>query len=272
MERAGWLAQKGTFGPAQEVLTAACADLDAAVAMAPGNVQVRLMRGLMYGRFPSFYNKGPLAKDDLEIALRLPEFTTQPPEKRAEAHLVLGVVYAASGDVAKAGAEYLAVVDANSSGDSAKSARDQMKKLADNAPAAKGPYHPDRFPKISAATSPIIAVASITISKQASGDPAYIEALVQTVKSQPGLQGTHVLQSMDRPGMLVIMTWWKDKQALNDWFYSDAHQGLIRQIYVEHKSSGGEASQVAIELLAPLEGGMRLNGGLAPESKSQVSK
>jgi heme-degrading monooxygenase HmoA len=273
MERAGWLAQKGTFGPAQEVLAAACSDLDGAVAKAPSNLQVRLMRGLMYGRFPSFYNKGPLAKDDLETALKSPSFASESAEKRAETHLVLGVVYSSSGNIAQAGVEFLAAVDANPDGDSAKAARGQMKKLAETAPAANAqaaPYHPDRFPKVSADLSPVIAVASITITKKGAGDDSYMQDLVKMVKSQPGLLGTHVLQSMDRPGMLVIMTWWKDKQALNDWFYSDGHQGLIRRLYVDRKSSGGDASQVAIELLAPLEGGMRFGGGLAPELAPEV--
>jgi heme-degrading monooxygenase HmoA len=269
MERAGWLAQKGRFGPANEVMTAACSDLDAAVAMAPDNVQVRLVRGLMYGRFPGFYNKGPVAKDDLETAIRSPRFASEKPEKQAEAHLVLGVVFASTGDAAKAGVEFLAAVDSNPDGDAAKEARNQMKKLAETAPAAntKGPYHPDRFPKIASDTSPIIAVASITLSKSGAEGDSYLHDLVEKVKTQPGSMGTHVLRSVDHPAMLVIMTWWKDKQALNDWFYSDVHQGVIRQLYVEHKTTGGDASQVAIELLTPLPGGMRFNGGLTPESK-----
>src|SRR5205809_7799286 len=38
MERAGWLASKGRFVPANETMTVACADLDAAVAMSPGTL------------------------------------------------------------------------------------------------------------------------------------------------------------------------------------------------------------------------------------------
>ncbi len=69
MERAGWLASKGRFVPANELMAMACADMDAAVAMSPGNSEVRMMRGLMYGRFPTFLNKAPLAREDLEIQL-----------------------------------------------------------------------------------------------------------------------------------------------------------------------------------------------------------
>ena len=269
MERAGWLAQKGRFGPANEIMTAACSDLDSAVAMAPENLSVRLMRGLMYGRFPSFYNKGALAKEDLQTAIASPQFSSEKAERRSETHLVLGTVYASTGDAAKAGAEFLAAIDLSPDGEYAKEARSQMKKLAETAPAAetKGPYRPDRFPKISADTSPIIAVASITITKNGSDDSTFLRDLMEKLKAQPGLTGTHVLRSADHPGMLVIMTWWKDKQTLNGWFYSGAHQGTIRDLYVEHKTTGGDASQVAIELLTPLPGGMRFNGGLAPESK-----
>lgn len=269
MEYSGWLAQKGNFAPANEVMTAACSDLDAAVAMDPKNLTVRLTRGLMYGRFPTFFNKGPLAKEDLTAAIENPQFSSEKPERKAQAHLVLGDVYMSNGDAAKASAEFLAAVDANPDGEAAKEARRGMKKLAETASGdeKKGPYHPDRFPKISADMSPIIAVASITISKTGVGDASYVHELMEKIKAQPGLLGTHVLRSEDRPGMLVIMTWWKDKQALNGWFYSDSHQGVIRQLYVEHKTTGGEASQVAIELLTPLPGGMRLNGGLAPDTK-----
>jgi len=271
MERAGWLASKGRFVPANEVMAIACADMDAAVAMSPGNIEARMTRGLMYGRFPTFLNKGALSREDLEMVLHSPDFATQPAEKRATVQLVIGLVYGGAGDLAKAGAAFLGAVDANPNGEAAKEARAQMKKLAETAPAAsaKGPYHPDRFPKISADTSPIIAAASITMPGPEAELSPFIQDLERSLKSQPGMLATHVLRSVDHPGMLVIMTWWKDKQALNDWFYSDWHQGLIKQIYVDRKPAGRTEgpSQVAIELLTTLPGGMRFNGGLAPEAK-----
>jgi heme-degrading monooxygenase HmoA len=270
MERAGWLASKGRFVPANDLMTIACADMDGAVAMSPGNFEVRTTRGLMYGRFPTFLNKGSLAREDLEMVLRNPDFATQPAEKRATVQLAMGLVYGGAGDLAKAGASFLGAVDANPNGEAAKEARAQMKKLAETAPAAgvKGPYHPDRFPKISADTSPVIAAASVTMPNRDSEQSPFILDLVKSLKSQSGLIATHVLRSVDHPGMLVIMTWWKDKQALNDWFYSDGHQGLIKQAYVDRKPTGAEGpSQVAIELLTSLPGGMRFNGGLTPEAK-----
>lgn len=224
MERAGWLARQTRFGPANEVMAAACADMDSAVAMGPENLEVRMTRGLMYSRFPSFLNKGPLAIQDLEAAQRTPKFADLPADKRAEVITVLSTVRPPAGD-----------------------------------------QRPDRFPQIAAGT-PVIAVASITMPHRTEETSPYIRELLKNLKTQQGLTGTHVLRSVDRPGMLVIMTWWKDKQALNDWFYGDVHQGVIRELYVDRKTNGGDASQVAIELLAPLPGGMRFGGGLAPES------
>jgi heme-degrading monooxygenase HmoA len=271
MEHAGWLAQQGKFVPANELMSVACADLDAAVSMSPDNLQVRMTRGLMYGRFPAFLNKGPLGRQDLEAALKNATLDSQPKQMRAQVHLVLGIVYAASGEAAKAGAEFLAVVDANPDGDEAREARDQMKKLAETAPAvSKGPYRPDRFPKIGADVTPVIAAASVTMP---GADPAHSPTILKmaaNLKTQPGNQGVHVLASADKPGMVVIFTWWKDKQALNQWFYSDAHQGLIHAMYLEHHDNvqaGDGPSQVAIELMTALPGGMRFNGGLTPEAK-----
>ncbi|HEY6391474.1 MAG TPA: antibiotic biosynthesis monooxygenase family protein [Bryobacteraceae bacterium] len=270
MERAGWLAGKARFGPANEVMIIACADMDAAVAISPGNFEVRMTRGLMYGRFPTFLNKSLLAREDLELVLHSPDFAAQPAERRAMVQLVMGLVYGGAGDLAKAGVAFLGAVDADPNGEAAKEARAQMKKLAETAPAAgaKGPYHPDRFPKISADTSPVIAAASVTMPGRDSEQSPFIQDLVKSLKSQGGMLSSHVLRSVDHPGMLVIMTWWKDKQALNDWFYSDAHQGLMKQTYVDRKPTGAEGpSQIAIELLTTLPGGMRFNGGLAPEVK-----
>jgi len=270
MERAGWLASKARFAPANEVMTIACADMDAAVALSPGNFDVRMTRGLMYGRFPTFLNKASLAREDLEMVLRSEDFAKQSAEKRATIQLAMGLVYGGAGELAKAGMSFLATVDANPNGDAAKEARAQMKKLAETAPAAgvKGPYRPDRFPKISAETSPVIAAASVTMPGREGEQSPFIQDLLKSLKAQPGILATHVLRSVDHTGMLVIMTWWKDKQGLNDWFYSDGHQGLIKQTYVDRKPTGAEGpSQVAIELLTTLPGGMRFNGGLTPESK-----
>lgn len=86
----------------------------------------------------------------------------------------------------------------------------------------------------------------------------------------------HTLTSLDYPNMLVIMTWWQDKKALNDWFYSDVHQGIIKQYYgrateqpVDGDKAGprmSRASQIGMELFTSLPGSVRYGGGLAPNS------
>jgi hypothetical protein len=95
------------------------------------------------------------------------------------------------------------------------------------------------------------------------------------LEKQPGLLGMHMLMSMDHPNMLVIMTWWKDKKAVNDWFYSDTHQGIIKEYY----GAGGErpagsskagpsmkeSGQIGMELFTSLPGSVRYGGGLAPD-------
>jgi hypothetical protein len=73
--------------------------------------------------------------------------------------------------------------------------------------------------------------------------------------------------------MLVILTWWENKQALNNWFYSETHQGIIGQFYggrapaagaVGTNTPAGSMGQVGIELFAALPGGMQFGGGLTP--------
>jgi heme-degrading monooxygenase HmoA len=87
------------------------------------------------------------------------------------------------------------------------------------------------------------------------------------LKGWPGLLGTRVMASLDQSGQVVIVTWWKDKAAVNDWFYGEAHQGMIRDAYgTPAGARSTDVTQVGIELFAPLPGGTRIHGGLTPES------
>ena len=100
-----------------------------------------------------------------------------------------------------------------------------------------------------------------------------MKAFLAKLEKQPGLLGVHALSSIDHRGMLVILTWWENKQALNDWFYSETHQGIISQFYgnrpppssaaVANPPAGG-MGQVGIELFTSLPGGMKFGGGLTP--------
>ncbi len=67
-----------------------------------------------------------------------------------------------------------------------------------------------------------------------------------------------------------------DKKAVNDWFYSDTHQGIIKEYYgagAERPASSGnagpsmkESGQIGMELFTSLPGSIRYGGGLAPDS------
>jgi hypothetical protein len=97
-------------------------------------------------------------------------------------------------------------------------------------------------------------------------------------------------------GKQVIFAWFKDKQAVLDWYHSDMHQGVMNKFFTSRSEREPLAdipddsgpimavasitfnekgqfadttlpiSQIAIELYAPLPGGLKLGGTFAPES------
>src|ERR1700674_909092 len=280
MELSGWFARKGSFGPSGYLTTRACADLDAAVVLGPDNLQVRLSRGASYAEFPTFLNKGTLAREDLEAVVRHPRFAAQSNDMRARAHYTLGRVYAAQGESEKARASWQAAIAANPHSRDGQAAQRELDKLAAPVVASDtaGRRMPDRFPKISLETSPIIVSASVTFPNHR-GDwkreslPESMKLFLAKLEKQPGLLGVHALSSIDNQGMLVILTWWENKKALNDWFYSETHQAIISEFYgtaqaapgpVGPKTPVGGMGQVGIELFTPLPGGMVYGGGLTP--------
>lgn len=288
LELSGWIAGQGRFGPSGVVLNEASADMDAAVAMAPDNLQVRMLRGLSYAAFPSFLNKGMLARDDLESVVHHPNFAAQSGEARAHAHFTLGSLYAGMGEVEKARAAWRAAVEAGPKSKDGQAAQGELEKLAAPVVAADaaGRRMPDRFPRIPMETAPIVVAATITFPDhhgawERTSLPGSMQSFLIKLDKQPGLVGVHVLSSIDHPGMLVILTWWENKKALNDWFYSETHQGIITQYYgnggrgpAATKPNGAtgamtQSSQVGIELFAPLPGGMAFGGGLTPTRRQK---
>jgi tetratricopeptide (TPR) repeat protein len=280
MELSGWIARQGRFGPSGEVMNKATVDLDAAVVLAPDNLQVRMLRGSSYAEFPSFLNKGTLARDDLEVVVHHSTFASQSRATRARVYFTLGRVYAAAGESEKARASWTSAVAADPQSRDGQAAQRELEKLATPVVArdVSGRRMPDRFPAIPVATSPIMVAATVTFPDHR-GDweraslPDSMKAFLAKLEKQPGLLGVHALSSIDNRGMLVILTWWKNKQALNDWFYSETHQGIISQFYgnrpppssaaVANRPAGG-MGQVGIELFTSLPGGMKFGGGLTP--------
>jgi hypothetical protein len=135
-------------------------------------------------------------------------------------------------------------------------------------------------------TALIVVAATITFPDhhgvwERTSLPGSMQTFLINLDKQPGLLGVHVLSSIDHPGMLVILTWWENKRALNDWFYSETHQGIITQYYGngardaaaakpnDSARSMTQGSQVGIELFAPLPGGMEYGGGLTPARRQK---
>ncbi len=97
-------------------------------------------------------------------------------------------------------------------------------------------------------------------------------------------------------GKQVIFAWFKDKQSVLNWYHSDMHQGVVNKFFPSRSdreplayipddsgpimaiasitfSDKGQftdtslpISQIAIELYAPVAGGLSLGGRFAPES------
>jgi tetratricopeptide (TPR) repeat protein len=280
MELSGWIARQGRFDVSGEVMNKAIVDLDAAVVLAPDNLQVRMLRGSSYAEFPSFLNKGTLARDDLEVVVHHRSFASQSNATCARVYFLLGRVYSAAGESEKARASWVAAVAADPQSREGQLAQGELEKLATPVVAkdVAGRRMPDRFPGIPLETSPIMVAATVTFPDHR-GDweraslPDSMKAFLAKLEKQPGLLGVHALSSVDHRGMLVILTWWENKQALNNWFYSETHQGIISQFYGGRPPAGGAPAakapvgamgQVGIELFTALPGGMQFGGGLTP--------
>jgi hypothetical protein len=119
--------------------------------------------------------------------------------------------------------------------------------------------------------------------------------LVGALRATPGVLGVDAGQMASRKQ--VIFAWFENKQAVLNWFYSDAHQAYMRTITPGASSgrtpladiaddsgpilavasltmsetpqvSGVQMpiSQIAIELYAPLPGGLAAGGRFAPST------
>ena len=118
--------------------------------------------------------------------------------------------------------------------------------------------------------------------------------LEEGLKSVPGCLGVETAQTSS--GKSVIFAWFEDKQAVLKWYNSEMHQQVLQQFFAdsEHQpplhgvpdDSGPimaiasitfsdethfettqlPISQIAIELYAPIPGGIFLGGRFAPES------
>jgi hypothetical protein len=97
-------------------------------------------------------------------------------------------------------------------------------------------------------------------------------------------------------GKNVIFAWFKDKQAVLEWYHSDMHEGVMNKFFpnrsereplasipddsgpimaiasitfgdkAKFKNTPLPISQIAIELYAPVSGGLSMGGRFAPNS------
>ena len=130
-------------------------------------------------------------------------------------------------------------------------------------------------------------------SSNAAGRPQALPDLVSSLRATPGVLGVDAGQMVSRKQ--VIFAWFENKQAVLNWFYSDVHQAYMKTL-TPGASSGRTPlasipdsqgpimaiasltmadkpqvpgvqmpiSQIAIELYAPLPGGLAAGGRFAP--------
>jgi hypothetical protein len=85
MRQAGSLAQRGDFGPANELINAATERMDRAVQMAPENPEFRARRGIAYSFLSYLPGKAQIAVEDLKFATTNPNFNDLPDDLRQQA-------------------------------------------------------------------------------------------------------------------------------------------------------------------------------------------
>jgi len=266
MQRAGELAQKSDFGPANALMAEAFADYDAAVEQAPNDFKIRQARAMMYGQLPPFLNKVAVARKDLEWVIQQKEFGSLAAEQQARTYVLLGMATRERAHFAKA----VELAPETSAG---KRAAIELAKM--NQPAVAfdpaGRPMPDRFEKVSVDVSPLMAAATVTLPGE-NITKERMAFITDAMKNHPGLLATHLLQSVDHPGMAVLLMWWKDKVALNNFFYGEIHRSLTSRIYGQpaKATQGGTASQVGLELFTVLPAGSRVGGGVVPEDLFQT--
>jgi len=145
----------------------------------------------------------------------------------------------------------------------------------------------------------IFSPAALVLMAQAppapQGPPAGLPDLIGMLKATPGVLGVDAAQTMS--GKQVIFAWFENKKAALNWYYSEGHQKLIKTLASggnpgrtpmadvpddgnpilavasitlskEPQVSGVQlpVSQIAIELYAPLPGGLAAGGRFAPSS------
>jgi hypothetical protein len=121
-----------------------------------------------------------------------------------------------------------------------------------------------------------------------------LQDLPAALRATPGCLGVETARTAS--GKLVIFAWFENKQAVLNWYYSEAHQRLVKEYSGGRVRPGGPltgvpdegpvlavasltmstaptdgslagaTTQIAIELYAPLPGGLAVGGRFAPST------
>jgi hypothetical protein len=150
--------------------------------------------------------------------------------------------------------------------------------------------------EVAAATALSLMIALPTVvSLRAQAAQKGAPDLIGALKATPGVLGVDAGTMMS--GKQVIFAWFENKDAVLKWYYSDAHQALMAQFGSARRPAGPLADvpndgrpvlaiasvtltgpvptnaadlksvpQIAIELYAPLPGGLALGGRFAPST------
>lgn len=145
----------------------------------------------------------------------------------------------------------------------------------------------------------VLAAAIFTpavIAAQAPPANGGLPDLIGALKATPGVLGVDAAQTMS--GKQVIFAWFENKQAVLNWYTSDAHRKLMNSFSSDGRRPDGPlagikddsgpiltiasltidrakmqngdlkaaTTQIAIELYAPLHGGLALGGRFSPMS------
>ena len=152
-----------------------------------------------------------------------------------------------------------------------------------------------RFVREIALVAALAVVVFSPAALVAQGPPAGLPDLVGMLKATPGCLGVDAARTVS--GKQVIFAWFENKKAVLNWYYSEGHQRLVKTL-----ASGGNpgrtpladipddsgpilaiasltlsdkpqvngvqlpVSQIAIELYAPLPGGLAAGGRFAPDA------
>jgi hypothetical protein len=142
----------------------------------------------------------------------------------------------------------------------------------------------------------VIFAPGVVAFAQTAPPPNPLLALPEAIKATPGCLGVET--AMTSSGKMVIFAWFENKKAALAWYYSPAHQALVKMGGGSSRPRGPMAdvaddgrpimaiasitlsrpqdgipqsglppvSQIAIELYSPLPGGLAAGGRFAPAS------